>query len=154
MSIIILSIRINTTWCSILSLSKPRLNMAERIREPRITWWEEGFWWGCQGVKIPGNYDRLLLAVITVLAALMMLTGKGWRATVSPQAKKAFSRLLVTNLLAFANIFFCKIEQFVGFEDQYSKLFATYYPRDLPTCLCKKKCQGSCQFFQILGCMK
>ena len=138
MSIIIISISINTTWCSILSLSKPRLNMAERIKEPRITWWEECFWWGCQGVRIPCNYDHVLLALMTLIAVLMMLTGKGWRATVSPQAKKAFSRLLVTNLLAFANIFFCKIERFVGFEDQFSKLFVTYYPEDLPTYLCKK----------------
>ena len=29
------------TWCSILSLSRPRLNMAERMREPRMTWWSD-----------------------------------------------------------------------------------------------------------------
>ena len=35
----------------------------------------------------------------------VVITGKGWRATVRPQAKNAFSRLLVTNLLDLANIF-------------------------------------------------
>ena len=35
---------------------------------------------------------------------MMMVTGKGCRATVKPQAKKAFSSLIVTNLLALDNI--------------------------------------------------
>ena len=45
------------------------------------------------------------LMVLIVLIMSPILTGKGCRATVKPQAKKAFSRLRVTNLLNLANIF-------------------------------------------------
>ena len=51
----------------------------------------------------------LTIMIMTVMMRIKMMpvviTGKGWRATVRPQAKNAFSRLLVTNLLDLANIF-------------------------------------------------
>ena len=51
------------------------------------------------------DFMMLIWKVMMILTMCLMITGKGWRATIKPHAKKPFSRLLVTNLLDLANIF-------------------------------------------------